>query len=139
MAAYRVEWPAWVDWYDSNDSPNRYQQPNLMGGGLLDGTPTLGNYTEWQFVVAAGTYTVTCIYYTGTTAGIWQLKIDGTDIGTTTDGYTAGPTYNNVKTVTGVALTEGVHTLRITSSTKNASSMQYNPWPQWFSLERTGA
>jgi hypothetical protein len=47
--------------------------------------------------------------------------------------------YNNVLSIADIALTEGVHTIRMTANGKNASAANYQLVPQWFSLERTGA
>jgi hypothetical protein len=67
------------------------------------------------------------------------MSVDGGDVGALTDAYNAGDIYNNILAVTAIALTEGVHTIRMTANGKNASASAYYLFPQWFSLERTGA
>ena len=139
MSAYRVEWPAWADWYEASASPIRGQASGYLGGGALSLPNADAGYVEWQAVTAAGTYTLTLLYVTWLGAGKIQMSIDGSSVGTLTDCYTVGQVNNNVLTATGIALTEGVHTIRVTSNGKNASSSGYATPLQWFSLERTGA
>lgn len=139
MSAYRVEWPAWADWYASSGTPTRTQNSGAMGGGHISGLTTDGLYVEWKASTAAGTFTLSCLYVTDTAGGKFQFSIDGVDVGALTDGYAGSTAYNNAYTATGLALTEGVHTIRMRSNGKNASSSAYNIYPQWLSLERTGA
>lgn len=139
MAAYRVEWPAWADWYATSGTPTRAQVSGALGGGHVGALNADGVYIEYQVVVAAGTYTLTLLYVVSANAAKFQMSIDGTDVGALTDAYGAVTTYNNVYTATGIALTEGVHTVRMTANGKNASAAAYYIFPQWFSLERTGA
>jgi hypothetical protein len=142
MAAYRVEWPAWVDVYAKTvgKTLNRTQSSSAMGGGVCYlFTDTDGSYMEWQAVTSAGTFTLTALYATSNNGGKFQLSVDGANVGALTDGYTAGAVHNNVLFVTGIALTEGVHTIRMAANGKHASSTGFNLFPAWFSLERTGA
>lgn len=140
MAAYRVEWPAWADWYASSGSPVRGQVGSVLGGGYISGLSADAGYVEWQVVTAAGTYTLICLFAKAAGCGMFQMSIDGVDVGALTDGYAAGTSWNNVYTATGLTLTEGdAHTVRMTSNGKNVSASAYNLYPQWFSLERTGA
>lgn len=138
MAQYRVDWPAWPDWFEAGGTPGRTQASGASGGGYLNSVDADGTYLGWKVCVAAGTYTLTLVYPKTTTRGKLQMSVDGVDVGTLLDAYNGSTTYNNVHTATGIALTEGPHTVRITVNGKNASSTGYRIGAQWLSLERTG-
>lgn len=141
MSAYRVEWPAWADWYAASTTPTRTQASGFIGGGVLTvGQAGVdGGYAEWQVATASGTFTLFALYTTDNYVAKFQMSIDGANVGALTDGYTAGAVHNNIYSATGLTLTEGVHTIRISVNGKNASSSGYRVPVAWFSLERTGA
>lgn len=104
------------------------------------GTADDGDYIEWYVNLAAGTYTFTTIYATSTTFAILAFTLDGVSMGATVDGYAASLTLNNVAQRTGVTVsTDGLHTLRMTATGKNASSTDYVMAMQSFNFVRTGA
>lgn len=77
----------------------------------------------YDFVSAAGTFTLDLFHLTGSNRGIYTLAIDGVTAGTV-DGYTAG-SGSAVSTLTGIVLTAGAHTLRLTMATRNGASGSY--------------
>lgn len=139
MSAYRCEFPAWADWYEASATPTRTQISACIGGGYLATADANGAYVGYQVATAAGTFTLRLLYVTYLSNGKFQMSIDGVDVGALTDSYAAGAVRNNLYEATGLALTEGAHTIRMTANGKNASSSGHTLHPQWFSLERTGA
>jgi hypothetical protein len=111
-----------------------------MGGAYMYiNTANDGSWISWQQTVAAGTFTMNVLYVKGGSGGKFQMSVDGVDVGALTDAYAGVASYNNVLSIADIALTEGVHTIRMTANGKNASAANYQLVPQWFSLERTGA
>lgn len=74
-------------------------------------------------VPSAGTWTLTMYHNAAADRGIYTVNIDGVDVGTV-DGYATGGT-QTVSAITGLALTAGKHTIKLTMATKNASSSGY--------------
>ena len=107
-------------------------------GRVNNATGTINNSISYLTPnLAAGTYTLTAVTYQLTAAGIYSATVDGSAIGTF-DGYGAN-TVNVVKTITGIAMTAGVHTLMFTMATKNASSSAYRYSIMSLTWTRTGA
>lgn len=77
----------------------------------------------YDVVTSAGTFTVDLFHLTGANRGIYTIAFDGVTKGTV-DGYTAS-SGSAVSTLTGIVLTAGAHTLRLTMATQNASSSGY--------------
>jgi hypothetical protein len=78
----------------------------------------------YDFACDAGTYTLDFYHFAGSSRGIYTLAIDGVTVGTTIDGYNSSTT-TTISTITGIVLTAGQHTFKMTMATKNASSSNY--------------
>lgn len=129
--------------------------PNAVGGGgswawtqsatYYSGYTSVGNssgnYVEHTVYAPAGTYTLTVAYVKSGFGGIAAISIDGgAALGTTIDMYAASLTNNQSTAITSITIaTSGLHTVRFTSTTKNASSSGYYIYASGFSLTRTGA
>lgn len=97
------------------------------GGLSFNAANAVGDYREWNVVLGAGTWTLETIRTVQSDAGkeTWTLD-DGagsyTTLGTI-DDYSAATTNAAVASLTGIVLASTIRRrLRVTSSTKNASS-----------------
>jgi hypothetical protein len=83
---------------------------------------------DWvQFAIPnleAGTYSVTLRYKAHTARGILQASVDGMNLGSTLDQYTASPGFMT-RTFGSVDLGAGTHTLRLTCTGKNSASSAF--------------
>ena len=99
---------------------------------------TQGYWQEYSTPpMRAGTYTFSLYHYEKPDAAIYTVSVDGTDVGAI-DGYNASAG-NAVDEITGIALTAGRHTVRLTAATKNASSSDYKTDYAGMAFVRTGA
>lgn len=95
---------------------NQYSYINGLGNNGSAG---------WNFTCAAGTYTFSVLYVKSSAGGKADLYIDGGVIATT-DSYKADPTtWNNVATITDIALTAGIHTFKFIVNGHTAPSTGY--------------
>lgn len=105
-----------------------YQRASDTGGqfvgwvNISDGTQN--DSITFDFVAAAGTFSLEFYHLVFTSYGIYTIKIDGTSVGTI-DGYALSlATVRD--TLTGISIaTSGQHTLTLLMATKNASSSGY--------------
>lgn len=75
----------------------------------------------------AGTYNFKILGFTGPASPLVDWSLDGVNFTTGQDWYSAGATYNVVKTVGSVVVIgDGYHVLKGTVNGKNASSSSYN-------------
>lgn len=80
---------------------------------------------EYVFPLAAGTYEIRVLFRTGSTHGITDLYLDDVEFHST-DLYSVSTVNNVLVTKTGVVVsTGGLHTLRMKTDGKNASSSDY--------------
>lgn len=130
-----------------NDTLNRYPRRASMfhrdsivitGNALtinLDASQQMSHYAfqnaaaindefSQSFWLEAGTYTLKYTCLTASASGIITWYVDGESQGTV-DGYSAGTTYNVVKTLSITVRTSGYHVLRGVTASKNASSSGY--------------
>lgn len=78
-----------------------------------------------SFWIRAGTYTLRLLGVTGNNRGKVDWYIDGSLVASGQDWYSASTTFNVVKTVTSLTLTDGKHTLKGVVNGKNVSSASY--------------
>lgn len=128
---------------DSEGGITRIQSSSILGGGTAgqsgDGTASDGDYIQWFVNLAAGTYTLTHTYTSASNRGKWDWYLDTTKLGTI-DGYSAGPVYNVVSTVTNITIAaDGNYTLKLLVNGKHASSTEYYYDVPSVTLHRTGA
>jgi hypothetical protein len=100
---------------------------NTSGGQWisLDATGT-GQYVEFTLPsVAAGTYSVAMSYKTNNNRGILSLKVDGTQVGGTLDQFASPSTYPTTTFGNVTFASAGTHIIRLTATSKNASSTSY--------------
>lgn len=141
----RVEICPWGDIYvesmTGGGSGVRNQNANHLSGGIRGSSPVptaAGSYREWKFLLAAGTWVFTLIYYMGSSAGIIDISLDGSVFVNDLDMYSAGASYNNVSDTTGIVVAaSGIYTLRIEVVNKNASSSGYGFSQNWLAFRRT--
>jgi hypothetical protein len=87
--------------------------------------PAINDAFSHSFFLKAGTYDFTALCVTSSDRGIISWSVDGSSIGTT-DLYSAGATYNVVKTISSVTITgDGYHKITGVTTSKNASSSNY--------------
>jgi len=112
--------------------------PKTTNGSFVQGVDTaqIGNqrfilnndvtaYVEYQLLLQAGTWRLDCISDKGSSRGIGTFTIDGSAIGTA-DAYAAGASANYMIAFTGIVVAStAVATIRIATSSKNASSSGY--------------
>jgi len=94
---------------------------------LISSSTAVNDYIEWAyFPLAAGTYTVSLTHMTGTGNGQLRISIDGSNIGGGVIESYAASTAAAREVITGVSVaSSGLHTVRITTPSKNASSSAY--------------
>jgi len=108
-----------------------------QGGGYVS-NGAVNDYTEYVDHFDAGTWTLDWWYLSSPSNGIVTLTLDGTGLGSTIDGYTAGTVRNNRATRTGIVVsTSGLHTLRVSVLSKNGSSSSYRSGTQHIAWRRT--
>lgn len=96
------------------------------------------SYVECAVLLAQGTWTLRTRYESAPDRGVLNFKLNGSSVGTQ-DAYNSPSTLGNqLSTITGIAVSaSGKHTLRIESTTKNASSSSYAMLLQHIRLVRT--
>src|SRR6266481_199232 len=120
----------------------------LAAFSLSDGVAA--SSISYDFICAAGTYTMDFTHLVGPNRAIYTINIDGVTIGTV-DGYAAS--FNNVglgggvgatitaptlATIVGIGIGAGSHVLTFLLATKNASSSAYYGCISQAVLTRTG-
>lgn len=134
---------SYLPWMGSKANLNftaRQQNSGALGGGYLQtDTGASGNYIEMDVWVDTGTYKFACIHASSSSRGIVSVLFDGVSQ-TTVDQYVAAGAPNTYIESSGFSVaTAGVKTMRLTSTTKNASSAGYEMTFQIIALIRTGA
>lgn len=111
--------PLWVP-----TSTNGTWGPNSAFDYTFNSTPVDGHWIEWSNIPLGGTYTIGCAVQQTNGAPKYQVSVDGVDVGSLQDAY-AGSNTAVVQTSTGISITAGLHTVRVTINGKNASSSGY--------------
>lgn len=111
--------PLWVP-----TSTNGTWGPSSAFDYTFNSTPVDGHWIEWSNIPLGGTYTIGCAVQQTNGAPKYQVSVDGVDVGSLQDAY-AGSTTAVVQTSTGISITAGLHTVRVTINGKNASSSGY--------------
>ena len=94
-------------------------------GTVLDSTKAGDNVTFTVNVPTAGTYDLTVTGKDYNIRGIWQLSIDGTNVGPTADEYSAKETLGTFDVGPILIPTAGNHTFKFTVTGRNPSSADY--------------
>jgi hypothetical protein len=94
---------------------------------VVNSSGAQNDYLEWhEILLRAGTYKVKLLTHADNNRGIVTITVDSTDIGTI-DLYAGSTTLNTYRTATGLVVsTTGLHAIRLTGKTKNASSSGYS-------------
>lgn len=141
-APYHVDIALWMDWKSSSTyTITRINNSTHLGMGRLncDAASATGKHIEWDVALAAGTWTLTLIYCLDNNAGVLTPSIDGTDL-STIGMYSASFTPNTVAQWTGITIgSAGIKEIKMRTDSKHASSGDYDIYPQWITLTRTGA
>ena len=101
---------------------------SLASGGAWSNLPAVaaGNWIEFTVPnVAPGTYQVQVKDKTYTARGIYQLSVNGTNVGSPVDQYLATATYRTITLGTITVSATGDQTFRFTVTGKNAASTAY--------------
>ena len=113
---------------------------SVWNGGYTHAGGSVNNYREYGFGCLAGTYSIEIAYVTNAECGIISISLDGgSALGTTIDTYSAGVAFRNATTITGISLSGGTHTIRLTVASKNASASNYFGYVCGIRFVRTGA
>jgi hypothetical protein len=94
-------------------------------GTVLDSTKVGDNVTFTVNVPTAGTYDLTVTGKDYNIRGIWQLSIDGTNVGPTADEYSAKETLGTFDVGPILIPTAGNHTFKFTVTGRKPSSADY--------------
>lgn len=98
---------------------------------------TQNDEINFDLVLAQGTWDVEVMHDTGASRGIISVQFDGVEKGTI-DPYNASISYNNLSSVTGIAVAVSAKVrLKLKIATKNASSSGYFCQIQHIQLRRT--
>lgn len=141
----RIDICPWGNWYSVHEvtgsASGRSQDSTYLSGGNFGsggGPSVAGWYVEYKVPLAAGTWAVTLIITTVSHRGIFDTKLDGVNIISGTDAYSAGLVTNVVVDTTGIVIAaSSVKTLRFEVTGKNASSSAYSWGAQWLTFRRT--
>jgi hypothetical protein len=124
----------------AGNSAIAFANGNGPGAGFwYQSTAANGDTMEWTFPLDAGTYKLTTVVTTGNNRGIVKWQIDGADVRTGNDLYSASDTPGVITSTTGITVTAGLKTLRYVVTGKNGSSSNYLVAIQAIALVRTGA
>lgn len=127
-----VAYPArWTCWYDESiliagSGLTQFQDVNQRYDTFTFTTSDANaDETTNGFFLAAGEYIFSVLGITASNRGIVRWYVDNVAIGADQDWYSAGATFNVVKTITFTLATSGFHVLRGLTVGKNASSSSY--------------
>ncbi len=95
-------------------------------GTILDATKVGDNVTFTVNVATAGTYDVKVSYKKFNTRGIWQLAVNGTNVGPAVDEYQATDSYAVVDLGNFAFSSAGNYSFKFTVTSHNASSSGYS-------------
>lgn len=107
--------------------------------GVVNYNPSAanGDNATWDVALAAGTWTLTYVYFKNPGYGITQVFVDGTQVGSNIDGYAASNTSATLS-ITGITLaSSGIHAVKVAVNGKNASSTGYAMAVSGFLFTRT--
>ena len=120
----------------------RSQSSSMLSGGISGQANVAdaddGDYMEWFFNLAAGTYELTFCFYRDGYRCISTWSIDGVDIGTV-DLYGSNA-FNVIGTISSITVAaDGNYTVKARANGKNASSSDYLLGIVSVTMTRTGA
>ena len=93
---------------------------------------------DYLMGVSGGTFTIRLLVVQTTAAAIITILIDGSSVGTV-DLYHNPNLFNIPLTVTGIAISQGQHTISFKGATRNGSSGGWQMAIQSIAIWRTGA
>lgn len=97
------------------------------------------DYVEYDVALSAGTYTFDLFHEKAADYGIVTVAINGTSVGTI-DTYSASFAPTTIGSITAITVAaSGRQTVRLTVSSKNASSTNFGIVFNGFAMTRTGA
>jgi chitin-binding protein len=102
---------------------------------LADGSGDFVQFTTPS--LNGGTYSLVLAYKAHTSRGILQASVDGSNVGSTLDQYTASPGFTS-RNLGAVTLGAGVHTIRLTCTGKNSASAAFTLSADTLSLSPGG-
>lgn len=114
------------------------QNTSNTWGSQVYATSAQNEYIEFKVWLAEGTYDLNMVCSTFTSRAILDVTINGGSSVGTMDTYSASPVFNVTKTISGISISfTGVHTVRLTAATKNASSSNYYSYINWLQFRKT--
>lgn len=106
---------------------NKTISSDSLFNGFLQSSGAQNNYVQWDVQLQPGTWSVSIMAKKATNMGIMSVSFDaGSSTEGTIDWYNGSDSVNNVQSVTGITVdTAKTYQLRLTMSSKNASSSSY--------------
>jgi len=118
---------------------NYLDTATIHNGHRHNSSTAQNDEVDYNVLLAAGTWTVEVMAIATSNAGIITVLIDDASQGTM-DFYAGSPSYNTIKSVTGITInSDGIYELKLKTATKNASASAYGMFLQSIELIRTGA
>ncbi len=107
-------------------------------GGAVASTTAQNSEVTYEFYAEAGVYTLDMLLSNSNNRGVYTIFIDGVQLDTQIDGYSASATIPRA-TVANIQIpTTGMHTIRLLMATKNAASSGYEGCVSAITLTRAG-
>jgi hypothetical protein len=117
-------------WGDIRVTPQSWN--NVFRASFPNGDAS--SWIQWKLPIGAGTWDISVTYASSPDAAIMTASLDGTDVGTI-DGYADPSVFNVQGEINNVTVaSSGMHTLRIRTDSKNASSSGYFGYLIWIRL-----
>lgn len=126
--------------YQGSGATQVIQGTHHLGGIRTESSNlAVGDFFEYEVLLDEGTYRLDLLYSRLSTGAIFQVSVDGVNVGAAQDGY-AATTTPTVVSFTGIVIADpGWHTIRITATGKNALSTSFKLTFSALSMLRTGA
>ncbi len=151
IAGRRVsaQWPSrlapdWIDYVapltasDDLNTNNTSGDANYINRYSRTSSSAQNDWIEFWLVLKAGTWDFELLHHKDSNRGIYAVSLDGVALGTI-DGYAGSTTLNQRDSLSGIAVSRsGVHKLRLTMASKNASSSLYYCIIDGVRMMRTG-
>ena len=122
----------------SSSPPLDYADSSMTDGEVYFMLDSDGDYIEFSFGLAAGTYNICVFGLTKASGGIIQIYMDGVFLAEQ-DRYSSA-VVGNVKWNTPVSIQQGgIHKLRFQVNGHNASATNYRLWAKWICINQTSS
>ena len=134
----RIEIVPWGMPKTTTTSTLRQQNSAYLTGGNAGLGLVVGDYSTFEVLLEAGTWTLTAIYLRGTNCGQASITLGGSAVGNV-EHYNNSSAVNQVIEFSGITVAvAGWYELTFTCTGKNASSSNYYCQYNFLALRRTG-